>query len=238
MSGKGYQDMEKKDVKLSERLKLIASFVSKGSILADIGTDHGYVPIYLVKNDIIPSAIAMDINAGPLKKAEENVKMSGLERKIQLRLSDGLDRLNLNEAGSVLIAGMGGRLIIKILDKGKAVCDNVNELILSPHSEIELVREYLMNNGFAVIREEMILDEGKYYTVMKAVHGIMEYNGMEELLYGKLLLENKNKVLKEYLLKEKSKCNDILKKMSGSPVNVIKEKIHVIDSALDRYKHI
>ncbi|MBD5136032.1 MAG: SAM-dependent methyltransferase [Lachnospiraceae bacterium] len=230
--------MKKKCVQLSGRLKLIASFVSDGSRLADIGTDHGYVPIYLVGKDIIPSAIAMDINEGPLKKAEENVKMFGLEDKILLRLSDGLDKLSSKEADTVLIAGMGGRLILNILDRGKAVCDKINELILSPHSEIELVREYLMNNGFAVVREEMILDEGKYYTVMKAVHGTMEYSGMEELLYGKLLLENKDKVLKEYLLKEKSKYNDILSKLSGNPVNAIKSKIHVIDRALYRYKQI
>lgn len=230
--------MKKKCIQLSGRLKLIASFVTEGSRLADIGTDHGYVPIYLVRNNIIPSAIAMDINAGPLKKAEENVRVFGLEDKILLRLSDGLNGLNPKEADAVLIAGMGGRLILKILDRGKAVCDKINELILSPHSELELVREYLMNNGFAVVREEMILDEGKYYTVMKAVHGTMKYNGMEELMYGKLLLENNDEILKEYLQKEKSKYNDILNKLSGNPVDAIKDKIYIIDKALDRYKQI
>lgn len=230
--------MKKKCIQLSGRLKLIASFVSEGNRLADIGTDHAYVPIYLVGKDIIPSAVAMDINEGPLKKAEENVKLYGMEDRIQLRLSDGLDRLSPKEADTVLIAGMGGRLILNILDRGKEVCDKINELIVSPHSEIELVREYLMNNGFAIVREEMILDEGKYYTVMKAEHGFMEYNGMEELLYGKILLENKDEVLKEYLLKEKLKYEDILNKLPGSSVNAVKSKIHVIGRALNRYKQI
>lgn len=230
-----------KTVPLSERLRLIASFVPEGSRLADIGTDHGYVPVYLVYNGIIPSAIAMDINSGPLKKARENVDLYGLDDKIEIRLSDGMEKLRENEADVVIIAGMGGRLIERILDNAKDICDKISELILSPHSEIELVRKYLMENGYEIIREQMIFDEGKYYTVMKAVHGNMKFDSIEELLYGKKLLENKDRVLKEYLTKEREKFKLIQNKLSGDSEGIlgrraqIGEKIMILERALARY---
>lgn len=227
-----------KCVQLSGRLKLIASFVEEGKRLADIGTDHGYIPIYLVCNGVVPSAVAMDINAGPLKRAEENIRLYGAEGKISLKLSDGMDGLSPGEVDSAILAGMGGRLIIRILENGRDVCSRIDEIILSPHSEVELVRKYLMDNGFAVVREEMVFDEGKYYTVMKAVHGHMEYGGEEELLYGRLLLEKNDVVLKEYLLREKAKYNDILDKLPKDSENPVKHKLQAIEKALGRYKDI
>lgn len=231
----------KKNVPLSERLRLISSFVPEGKRLADIGTDHGYVPVYLVYNGIIPSAIAMDINPGPLRKAQENVDFYGTGDKIELRLSDGMEKLKENEADTVIIAGMGGRLIKRIMDNAKDICRSINEFILSPHSEIEVVRQYLMENGYEIIREQMIFDDGKYYTVMKAVHGKMEFGSVEELLYGKKLLENKDRVLKEYLTKEREKFKLILNKLSGNSEGILRrraqveESIMVLERALSRY---
>lgn len=233
--------MEKRGIQLSERLKMIASFVSEGNRLADIGTDHGYVPIYLVKKNIIPFAIAMDINEGPLKKAEEHVRAENLEGLISLRLSDGLDALDEDEVDTILIAGMGGRLIEKILERGKELCMNVRELILSPHSEIGLIRKYLAESGFLIMKEKMVLDEEKYYTVIKAVRGKMQYDSEEELLYGKLLLEDRDPVLRGYLLNEQSKYQKILTKLPKNKEHVngrreqIQHRIRVIEKALARY---
>lgn len=192
-------------MQLSKRLRSVASFVTEGNRLADIGTDHGYIPIFLVKEGIIPYAYAMDINRGPLLRADEHIQAEGLESKIETRLSNGMDKLNENEADTVLIAGMGGTLIIDILERGKKVLNTVNELVLSPHSEWEEVRTYLLENSYEIIREEMLIDAGKYYIIIKAKKGSpVEYNKVE-LKYGRLLLEEKNQIMKEYLLKEKDK---------------------------------
>ena len=121
----------------------MASMVTTGGILADIGTDHAYVPIALVQRQKIKGAIAMDINEGPLARAQEHIRAARLEKYIQTRLSDGAEALLPNEADSILIAGMGGELILHILTEGELVCSTAKELILQPQSEIHKVREYL-----------------------------------------------------------------------------------------------
>ena len=114
----------------------MASMVTTGGILADIGTDHAYVPIALVQRQKIKGAIAMDINEGPLARAQEHIRAARLEEYIQTRLSDGAEALLPNEADSILIAGMGGELILHILTEGESVCSTAKELILQPQSEI------------------------------------------------------------------------------------------------------
>ena len=197
-------------MQLSKRLMQVASFVSEGNRLADIGTDHGYIPIYLVQKGVVPYAYAMDINKGPLVRAKEHIDKEGLGDRIETRLSNGLDKLLVNEADSVLIAGMGGGLIIDILARGKEVLDSVGELILSPHSEWEDVRRYLGNNGYNIIREDMLVDMGKYYIIIKAVIGDLAGYDEVDYKYGKLLIEGKCEILKDYLLKEKDKYLSIL----------------------------
>ena len=115
------------EVKLSKRLERIASFVQPGSRVADIGTDHGYVPIWLVQKGVCPSALAMDVRKGPLERAEEHVEEVGLSGKIELRLSDGLAKLKAGEADTVVIAGMGGKLTCRILEQGRHVWENWSE---------------------------------------------------------------------------------------------------------------
>ena len=104
-------------MELSKRLKAVAELVTPGMRLADVGTDHGYIPIYLTEAGVIPSAIAMDINKGPLERAKEHIREHGLEGKIQTRLSDGLKNLQMNEADCMIAAGMGGGLVIRILSE-------------------------------------------------------------------------------------------------------------------------
>ena len=130
-------------MKLSHRLETIASFVRRGSIIADIGTDHGYIPIYLCQTGIIPSAIAMDIGKGPLQQATAHIKQQGVSNRIKTRLSDGLTALQPGEADTILIAGMGGGLVMKILSQGTHALTGSEELILQPQSEIAQVRAYL-----------------------------------------------------------------------------------------------
>ncbi len=230
-------------MQLSDRLNLVADFVTEGLKLADIGTDHGYIPIELVKRGVVPSALAMDINKGPLARADEHIKEAGLSDKIQTRLSDGLNKLEKNEADSIIIAGMGGALTVKILDQGKDILDSVQELILSPHTESYLVREYLINNGFEIVKEAMIYDMGKYYTVIKAVHTDnsdikQEYDAdVYNYIYGKLLLEEKNQVFMEYIRYDMNKQKSILLNMKKGNVAIekqkeVQEKIEYIETIL------
>ena len=200
---------------LSKRLKAVADMVTEGNIAADIGTDHGYVPIYLIKNNISKKAYALDINEGPLKMAAKNIRLEGLSDKITTVLSDGMEQMKDNMAESVIIAGMGGDLIVDILSRGSRI-KGIKELVLSPHKRIDLVRKFLSQNCLEIIKEDMVMDGGKYYTIIKAVKGQnTEYTDVE-LLYGKYLLETKNQVLKQYLKKENEKCSKILNTMKES----------------------
>ena len=137
--------------------------VTPGSVLADVGTDHGYVPIALVQRKKIQKAIAMDVNKGPLQRAREHIAEHKLEEYIETRLSDGVKKLEAGEVDSILIAGMGGELVIHILSEGMEVCRSVKELILQPQSELRRVRRFLRENKYKIIDEDMILEEGKEY---------------------------------------------------------------------------
>ena len=172
--------------------------VTRGYRLADIGTDHGFVPIWLVKSGIIPSAIAMDINRGPLERAQEHITQAGLDGFIQTRLSDGLAALGEGEADSIMIAGMGGALTVRILEKDPPSDLGAAELILQPQSEIGKVREYLCTSGWRIDEEDMVLEEGKYYPMMHCVRGEMTLTP-EEAEFGPCLIASGNPVLMKYL---------------------------------------
>lgn len=197
-------------VKLSRRLRQVADYVKPGSRVADIGTDHGFVPVYLAQTGRIRSALAMDVGTGPLSRAIEHIREyelwaaeHGLKAcSVKARLSDGLKELNPGEADTVIIAGMGGELEIRILEEGRHVWDSVNHWILSPQSHLDQVRHYLEDKGFVIMDEAMVKDEGKFYTVISAGRGSMRYRRQIDYLYGAKLLEKREPVLKEYLDKE------------------------------------
>lgn len=230
-------------MQLSKRLQAVANLVTPGKRLADIGTDHGYVPIWLYEQGRIPSALAMDLREGPLQRAKEHIRMHGLDEKIKTRLSDGLEKLLPGEADSIVIAGMGGMLVVKILTQGQAVLDSIQELILQPQSDLDAVREYLHRTGFVIVQEEMVFEEGKYYPMMKAVHGENTDDRKIWFLYGRLLLENRHPVLKSYLQKEYDSCCKLLEKLCQTATEVasrrceeLLEKKHLIEEALAFYR--
>lgn len=216
-------------VRISKRLMTAASLVTEGYTLADVGTDHGYIPIYLLEQKKIPSAIAMDINSGPLKRAEEHIRLYGMEAYIQTRLSDGVEALKPGETDAILIAGMGGGLVMHILKEGERVCQAAKELILQPQSELERVRYFLREEGYEIFAEEMVLEEDKFYPMMK-----VRYTGNQSFgrdldlmklfnLYGEFLLKNQHPVLKIYLEKEKTLFTKIRSNLEKQPVS---ENIH------------
>ena len=154
---------------LSKRLQAVADLVTPGMRLADVGTDHAYIPIYLTQNGLVPSAIAMDINKGPLERADTHILEHGLDGKIVTRLSDGLVNLKMEEADTMIAAGMGGGLVIHILEEGKQIVSTLKGCILQPQSEIQKVREYLVEHGFRFEAEDMVEEDGKYYPMMRVV---------------------------------------------------------------------
>ncbi len=183
---------------LSKRLSAVAGMVTSGNRLADIGTDHAFVPISLVEEGRIPCAIAMDVNRGPLERASEHIRLHGLSDKIITRLSDGLEELGIDEADTILIAGMGGALTVRILGQRPNLFREARELVLQPQSEIASVRRYLENNGWRITDEQMILEDGKYYQMMKCEPGQMTLTE-EQAQFGPFLMERRDAVWIGYL---------------------------------------
>lgn len=187
-------------VSLSHRMQAVADMVTPGSRVADVGCDHGYVSIYLIQQKRAEHVLAMDINEGPLLRAAQHVEEAKLRSYITLRLSDGLCGYVKGEADTLICAGMGGRLIQKILEREPDKTESLRELILQPQSEIPLFRHFLSDMGYSIIAEDMILEEGKFYPVMKAVRtGKAGLLSETEERFGPVLLMLRHPVLKQYL---------------------------------------
>ena len=201
-------------MELSSRFKTIASFVSEGMCVADIGTDHGYIPIYLTSEGMTDKAYAMDVNRGPLERAGENIRKEGLDGRIECILSDGMEKLPI-DADSVVIAGMGGDLMEQILMGGGDRLFRLSELVLSPQSHWEKVRRFLHSHGFAIEKEALLKEDGKYYSVIKAVRGRESYRESWQYSYGTYLTGLKNPLMKEYLKKELKDKQKILDSFEG-----------------------
>ena len=157
-----------KNTGLDERLMACADFVRPGSVAADIGSDHAYLPIYLVKNGICPKAIASDINEGPINRAKINIAEAGLENKICTLLADGLDKAAGLSPDDVIIAGMGGELIRDIIDVSVYVKNNDIRLILQPMTMSDVLREYLYAGGYDILDEKVCVAAGKCYQIICA----------------------------------------------------------------------
>jgi tRNA (adenine22-N1)-methyltransferase len=203
---------------LSKRLMAVSALVSQGDTAVDIGTDHAYVPIYLIQSGRIKSAFAMDINEGPLERAKEHICMSGLNDVIHIRLSDGLHGLKAEEAKDavLIIAGMGGSLIIRILKEGEALLSSFCEMILQPQSDVAHVRTYLREAGFVIEAEDMVHDEGKYYPMMRVVKAkdgeIHEKDNLTQKMedeFGPCLLKSRHPALLSFLRRQEYECEAI-----------------------------
>lgn len=236
-------------MELSKRLFAVASLVTSGKRIVDIGTDHAYIPIYLMEEKKCISAVAMDVKEGPLQRAKEHVWKAGLQNDITLRLSDGFEKLKPFEAETAIIAGMGGGLMMKILSANWEVTCSLKECVLQPQSEIGKVRAFLLENGFVFLKEDMVLDDGKYYVMMKVVPPeIRKMQGEKsewtetELRYGKLLLEERHPVLKEFLLRESvihKKILEEIEEKAGEKIEnrriELREDLHHIERGLEYY---
>ena len=158
-------------MKLSGRLAAAASLIPNHKVIADIGTDHGYIPVYMCQEGHCPKAIAADIMPGPLQAAVTHVRQSGLADRIDCRLGDGLTCIQTGEADGAVICGMGGPLIVSILQASPVVWQEMEFLVLQPQSDSGAVRQYLYEAGWHIEAEEMLVEDGRLYEMMRAVPG-------------------------------------------------------------------
>ncbi len=158
-------------MKLTNRLLACASLVRPGNVAADIGTDHGYLPIYLLEQGICPRVLAADIREMPLEAAKRNVQRSGITSHIDFYLSDGLENLPVEQLQTVICAGMGGDCMIGILDRARVVWQPGYQFILQPQSSVSDLRKWLSEQHFSILRERLAQDGKFIYTVMEVVYG-------------------------------------------------------------------
>lgn len=190
--------MNTRSSQLSPRLALCAAFVREGSSVADIGTDHALLPIWLVRSGKAVKAIASDINEGPIARARLNIGRCGMEDRVETVVADGLAGVQPDQVTDIIIAGMGGDLIAAILEAAPWVKDSRYRLILQPMSHAERLREFLFANGFAIGQEQAVKDSGRVYSVMCVSYaGTVEYS--QVMLYGGLLTGSEEPAAREYL---------------------------------------
>lgn len=202
------------EVILSKRLQALAEMVTPGRRVVDVGCDHGFVSIYLVQKGISPRVLAMDVRKGPLSRAQEHIAESGLSEYIETRLSDGLIEYQEGEAESLICAGMGGRLMMKILTESCLKAKGLEELILQPQSELPAFRKFLRDEGYRLLDENIIWEEGKYYFLMKVCYTGQKKEEQTDAQrcdreltdrFGEFLLQRRSPLLKQYL--QDTLCN-------------------------------
>ena len=198
----------------SLRLKEICDLVDYNSIVADIGTDHGIIPIELSKKSISKKIIATDISKNSLEKLEQKLLYNNNNiANIDTRVSDGLDCIEEFEVDTIIISGMGGILIKEILEKNLHIAKTANYLILSPNNSLDILRKFLFKNNFVIDKESDVIENKKYYQIIKVKRGKDFYNSDLEFLYGKELIKNKSENLKIYLESELKKYSIIIEKI-------------------------
>ncbi|MBO9129611.1 tRNA (adenine(22)-N(1))-methyltransferase TrmK [Bacillus sp. 165] len=189
------------EIKLSKRLEEVAKEIPQGAKLADIGSDHAYLPCYAVLQNKITYAIAGEITEGPLQSAKSKVNQYGLQEKIEVRKGDGLTVISQGEVDAITIAGMGGALIRDILEAGKTKLEGVTRLILQPNIGAHNIREWLIANSWELIKEKILKEDGKIYEILVAEKGnpMMPYEIKREngLFLGPFLMKEKSEVFKE-----------------------------------------
>lgn len=223
---------------LSQRLKRLASYVEKNDILGDIGTDHGYIPIYLLENDVTNQIIASDLNEGPLENAREELSKRGLLQPVDLRLGGGLQPYTPGEIDTALIAGMGGTLIKNILEDGKKHLPYLKKLILQPmHGVVEL-RKFILNNGYQIVDEDLIYENNIYYEIIVAKRGKAQRYDHINLEFGFYMLEKNPEVSKAYVNLKLEKLQQIVSNITRHGSSASQEKIKELRKSIEAYKEV
>lgn len=227
-------------MKLTARLLKIASLVSDGKKIADIGTDHGYIPVYLLKEGKVPFAVLADVNKGPLDNAHKEVIQNNLLDKVDLRLGSGIEILEIGEVEEVIIAGMGGILISELLEAKKEVAHNVEKLILQPMQAQEELRYYLLNNGYEILEEVLVREDFRIYEIIVAKYTGKNTIIEDEIYYevGIKLLENKDSLFNDFIEKKIKTYSSIVNKLEGKNGEAIDKKRKESEVAIKKLENL
>lgn len=220
------------------RIKQIADMVDECNTVADIGTDHGFVTEIILKKNICKKVIATDLNKGPLENAIKYLTLTGLKDKVEFRQGSGLEVLEPGEADIVIIAGMGGLLINKILRDAPNITDKVNKFVLQPMTAVDKVRKYLFENGYKIESESIVKEYHHYYHILKVVHGFEPIYDDIYLEISQYLLNKKDKLIAEYLNKRIITYKNILDKIQNSKKKELIEKSKLLNSKIEKYEEL
>jgi len=225
-------------IKLTPRLQKIADQVTVGDTVADIGTDHGYIPVYLLKNKISPFVIAGDINVKPLESAENNIKKYGLSDRSETRLGSGPSILKPGEVKTVIIAGMGGLLISDLLSASKEVIAKTNTLILQPMQAQPELRKYLISNGFTIEKDILVKEDYHIYEIIVATHGVQEVTHPIYYEIGFHINSNSKSLSAEFINGKIKATKNIIESISNNASEPLSQKIKEMDAKLKKLEEI
>ncbi|WP_027365805.1 tRNA (adenine(22)-N(1))-methyltransferase [Desulfotruncus alcoholivorax] len=203
-------------VGLSKRLAAVARHIPSGSVVADIGTDHAFLPVYLIQTGKAKKVLAGEVTPGPYHTARETVRSFKLEQQIDVRIGNGLAIMQPGEADVAVLAGMGGRTIISILIAGSEVLEAIKRLIIQPMRDVTVVRRWLVENGWCLADEEMVYEDGHYYVIITAEKGNEKIVDEFILNVGPRLLEKKDNILVDYLKKRFANIDVVLKRLDDA----------------------
>ena len=226
-------------MKLSRRLAALAGYVPEGAVVADIGTDHGYLPIYLIHEKISLAVIAGDVKEGPLSSARKAVAETGLDDKIELRLGDGLAVLSPGEADVVIIAGMGGATIREILEQGREVFTSLQRLVLQPMVAAGHLRLWLVEQGWNIVDETLIEEDGRIYEIIVTEPGRPEENWEQiEIELGPRLLAKKHPLLASHVARLIESEEQVLKGLAKSDSEEARAKAKEVSGRVEKIKKV
>ncbi|MGO0076828.1 tRNA (adenine(22)-N(1))-methyltransferase [Streptococcus suis] len=223
------------ETKLSRRLEAVASYVPQGARLADVGSDHAYLPLFLMEQGRIDFAVAGEVVQGPYQSARQNVEQAGQSDKISVRMANGLAAVELaDQVSTVTIAGMGGRLIAEILEAGKDKLGSVERLVLQPNNREDDVRRWLVAHDFQLVAEEILEENDKIYEILVAEKGNVALTA-DQLRFGPYLLQEQSAIFQKKWLKELDKLTYALEQVPlerQADRSAISQKIQQIQEVL------
>lgn len=221
------------DKVISERLYKISTFVPKGTIVADIGTDHAYLPKYLITNERCPKVIATELRRGPFERAKKNIKSWGFEDKIQLRFGSGFLPIKPNEIDIAIIAGMGGNAISQIIENSREIVDSLNFIILQPMTCKQKLRYDLFRIGYQIIHEEIAKEDKRFYEIIVAKSSLNHYcYHPVDIMIGPILKQKQSQIVVEYLNFRKNRLHAILTDLNYSNTKASQKAIEKLEFEL------
>jgi tRNA (adenine22-N1)-methyltransferase len=226
------------NLKLTPRLQAIADSINQYEILADIGTDHAYLPIYLMLNEKIKKAIATDINKGPIDIAQERIRKYKLEDKIETRQGSGLTVLEPQEADAIVIAGMGGMLIADIIEQSKDVAVAAKVLVMQPMLDSGKLRTFLVQNGFEIFEEELAKEDKKVYEIIWARYTGKSVEVTSMMDIGPIIIEKKHLLANDLIDKKIEELNSIIEKLGATETELSQKRFQECKALLDYYNEV